>query len=183
LPICPLTKLFTNSNITMTIINQAQKEALYQKYAAIHHAYKSDPLFFTLTQSNTELTTVMGGRAWSWHVVGITKAALLRYQELDFKHVARSGITRAHIVPRFFTTEKLLSKPTPYSLNDFFSIWFEADKTVICGPGENKKEFSAEYLEIHNNDLRLFNSRTIGWRFRVDVEGVFLRSLYQQHFE
>ncbi len=123
----------------MTIINQAQKEALYQKYSAIHHAYKSDPLFFTLTQSNTELTTVMGGRAWSWHVVGITKAALLRYKELDFKHVARSGITRAHLVPRFFTTEKLLSKPTPYSLNDFFRFGLKLIKLWSVALVKTKK--------------------------------------------
>ena len=168
--------------IIMSIINTAQKEALYQKYLALHYAHKSDSLFFTLTQSNTELTTVMGGRPWSWHVIGITKAALVRYKELEFKYVAKSGITRAHLIPRFVTTKKLLAGSKPFSMADFFTIWLAADKTVICGPGENKKEFTAEYLEIDNDDYRLFNSRTIGWRFRVDVEGAFLRSLYQQHF-
>ena len=167
----------------MSIINSAQKEALYQKYLAIHHAYKSDSLFFTLTQSNTELTTVMGGRPWSWHVIGITKVALVRYKELEFKHVAKSGITRAHLIPRFVTTKKLLTESKPFSMADFFTIWLAADKTVICGPGENKKEFTAEYLKIANDDYRLFNSKTIGWRFRVDEEGAFIRSLYQQHFE
>jgi hypothetical protein len=167
----------------MSIISPAQQEALYQKYLAIHYAYKSDVSFFTLTQSNTELTTVMGGRPWSWHVIGITKVALVRYKELDFKHVAKSGITRAHLIPRFVTTTKLLNKSKPFSMAEFFSIWLEADKTVICGPGENKKEFTAEYLKIDNDDYRLFNSKTIGWRFRVDEEGAFIRSLYQQHFE
>ncbi len=167
----------------MNIISPSQQEALYKKYLAIHYAYKSDDSFFTLTQSNTELTTVMGGRSWSWHVVGITKAALIRYKELDFKHVARSGITRAHLVPRFITTTKLLEEPKPFSINEFFKIWNEADKTVICGPGENKKEFTAEFLEIDNDDYHLFNSRTIGWKFRVNVEGAFLRALYQQHFD
>jgi hypothetical protein len=167
----------------MSIISPAQQEALYQKYLAIHYAYKSDVSFFTLTQSNTELTTVMGGRPWSWHVIGITKLALVRYNELDFKHVAKSGITRAHLIPRFVTTKKLLNESKPFSMAEFFSIWLEADKTVICGPGENKKEFTAEYLKIDNEDYRLFNSKTIGWRFRVDEEGAFIRSLYQQHFE
>ena len=166
----------------MSIISSAQQEALYQKYFAIHHAYKSDPLFFTLTQSNTELTTVMGGRPWSWHVIGITEAALVRYKELEFKHVAKSGITRAHLTPRFVTSQKLLAETKPFSIGDFFSIWLAADKTVICGPGENKKEFTAEYLEIDNDDYRLFKSKTIGWRFRVNEEGAFLRSLHQRHF-
>jgi hypothetical protein len=42
----------------MSIISPAQQEALYKKYLAIYYAYKSDASFFTLTQSNTELTTV-----------------------------------------------------------------------------------------------------------------------------
>ncbi len=166
----------------MSLISPAQQEALYQKYLAIHYAYKSDVSFFTLTQSNTELTTVMGGRPWSWHVIGITEAALVRYKELEFKHIAKSGITRAHLTPRFVTSQKLLAESKPFSIGDFFSIWLAADKTVICGPGENKKEFTAEYLEIDNDDYRLFNSKTIGWRFRVNEEGEFLRSLYQQKF-
>ena len=166
----------------MSVINQAQKEALYQKYLAIHQAYKSDSVFFTLTQSNTELTTVMGGRTWSWHVIGITETALVRYKELGFKHVAKSGITRAHLIPRFVTTQKLLANPNPFSIDDFFSIWLTADKTVICGPGENKKEFIASYIKIDNENYRWFNSKTIGWRFRVDEEGAFLSSLYQRQF-
>ena len=82
------------------MINEIQKLALYEKYLAIHKAYHADPEFFTLIQSNTELTTVMGGKFWSWHVVGITKLALLKYMELGFRHKARSGITRAHLIPR-----------------------------------------------------------------------------------
>ena len=167
----------------MNVINQAQKEALYQKYLAIHQACKSDPVFFTPTQSNTELTTVMGGRPWSWHVIGITEAALVRYKELNFKHVAKSGITRAHLIPRFVTTQKLLAESDPFSIEDFFSIWLANDKTVICGPGENTKDFCVEYIKIDNNDHQWFNSKTIGWRFRVNVEGAFLRDLYQQKFE
>ena len=104
----------------MSIISSAQQKALYQKYLAIHYAYKSDASFFTLTQSNTELTTVMGGRLWSWHVIGITDAALIRYKELEFKHVAKSGITRAHLTPRFQTTQKLLAESKPFSIDDFF---------------------------------------------------------------
>jgi hypothetical protein len=86
------------------------------------------------------------------------------------------------LIPRFVTTKKLLAEPKPSSMADFFTAWLAADKTVICGPGENKKEFTAEYLKIDNDDYRLFNSKTIGWRFRVNEEGEFLRSLYQQKF-
>ena len=168
--------------IIMNIISPEQQEALYQKYLAIHYAYKSDASFFTLTQSNTELTTVMGGRPWSWHVIGITDAALVRYKELDFQNVAKSGITRAHLTPRFRTTQKLLAESKPFSIDEFFSIWLAADKTVICGPGENTREFNAEYIKIDNTDYELFKSKTIGWRFRVQVEGVFLRSLYLSRF-
>ena len=49
------------------------------------------------------------------------------YKELDFKHVARSGITRAHLVPRFITTTKLLEEPKPFSINEFFKIIEDQD--------------------------------------------------------
>ena len=75
------------------------KKALYGKYLAIFNAYKSDPNFFTLPQSNTKLTTVMGGRYWSWHVIGITKAALEIYKECPFRYKSKQALTRAHIKP------------------------------------------------------------------------------------
>ena len=161
------------------MIEKSQKSALYRKYEAIHYAYHMDDSFFTLTQSNTELTTVMGGRPWSWHVVGITKAALIRYKELEFKHASKSGITRAHLIPRIKTTTKLLNVDKPYSSKEFFDIWLSADKTVICGPGENKREFNVSWLPIDNVNYQLFNSKTIGWKFRVE-ESIFLRSLYEK---
>ena len=164
------------------MIETSQRSALYRKYEAIYYAYQYDNSFFTLTQSNTELTTVMGGRPWSWHVIGITKAALLRYKELDFRRVSKSGITRAHLIPRIKTTTKLLNVDKPYSLEEFFDIWLSADKTVICGPGENKKEFNVSYLPIDNVNYQLFNSATIGWKFRAK-ESKFLRSLYEKTFK
>ena len=137
--------------MAINMIDSTQKSALYKKYLAIHEAYQADSNFFSLTQSNTELTTVMGGRPWSWHVVGITRAALIRYKELDFKHVAKSGITRAHLIPRFNTTQKLLMNAEAFLVDDFFKIWLDSDKTVICGPGENKKEFN-KYTFYPNKD-------------------------------
>jgi hypothetical protein len=139
------------------VINETQKKALYGKYVAIFNAYKSDPVFFTLPQSNTELTTVMGGRPWSWHVIGITKAALEIYKECGFRYKSKQGLTRAHIKPRIETSKKLLSPDIPISLEDFFEIWLEADKTIICGPGENKDGFVPEYIALLNDDYSLFN--------------------------
>ena len=164
------------------MIETSQKLALYRKYEAIYYAYHHDASFFTLTQSNTELTTVMGGRPWSWHVIGITMAALKRYKELEFRHARKSGITRAHLIPRIKTTTKLLTAAKPFSFNEFFDIWLSADKTVLCGPGENQREFSASYLPIDNLDYQLFNSATIGWKFRVE-ESMFLRLLYEKTFK
>ena len=167
--------------MAINMIDSTQKSALYKKYLAIHEAYQADSNFFSLTQSNTELTTVMGGRPWSWHVVGITRAALIRYKELDFKHVAKSGITRAHLTPRFNTTQKLLINAEAFSADDFFKIWLDSDKTVICGPGENKKEFNIEFIKIENSDYKFFKSASIGWKFKVGHEGELLREMYKKY--
>ena len=163
------------------MINETQKKALYGKYLAIFNAHKSDPVFFTLPQSNTELTTVMGGRPWSWHVIGITKAALEIYKECGFRYKSKQGLTRAHIKPRIETSKKLLSPDTPISLEDFFEIWLVADKTIICGPGENKDGFVPEYIALLNDDYSLFKSHTIGWKESIHLEGKLLKNLYEKH--
>lgn len=163
------------------MINETQKQALYAKYLAIFNAYKSDPVFFTLPQCNTELTTVMGGRHWSWHVIGITKAALEIYKNSDFRYKSKQGLTRAHIRPRIETSKKLLSPDVPVPMNTFFEIWLEADKTIICGPGENKDGFVPEYIPLENNDYSLFKSHTIGWKESVHLEGKLLQELYQKN--
>ena len=163
------------------MINETQKKALYGKYLAIYSAYKADPSFFTLSQCNTELTTVMGGRGWSWHVIGITKVALEIYKQSGFRYKSRQGLTRAHIKPRIETSKKLLSPDTPISLEDFFEIWLEADKTIICGPGENKDGFVPEYIALLNDDYSLFKSHTIGWKESINLEGKLLKNLYEKH--
>ena len=69
--------------MAINMIDSTQKSALYKKYLAIHEAYQADSNFFSLTQSNTELTTVMGGRPWSWHVVN--KSRLDSLQRIRFQ--------------------------------------------------------------------------------------------------
>ncbi len=163
------------------MINEAQKKALYEKYLAIFNAHKSDPIFFTLQQSNTELTTVMGGRHWSWHVIGITKAALEIYKECGYRYKSKQGLTRAHIKPRIETSKKLLTGDLPASQDEFFGIWLEADKTIICGPGENRRGFVPEYILLENNDYSLFKSHTVGWKEFAHLEGKLLQDLYERH--
>lgn len=163
------------------MINETQKKALYEKYLAIFNAHKSDPAFFTLQQSNTELTTVMGGRHWSWHVIGITKAALEIYKECGYRYKSKQGLTRAHIKPRIETSKRLLTRVVPVSQEEFFEIWLEADKTIICGPGENRRGFVPEYIRLENDDYRLFKSHTVGWKEFAHLEGKLLEELYDQH--
>ncbi len=163
------------------MISNTQKQALYGKYLAIFNAYKSDPEFFTLANSNTELTTIMGGRHWSWHVIGITKAALEIYRNCDFKYKSKQGLTRAHIQPRIETSKKLLCPDLPVSQEKFFEIWLNADKTIICGPGENRSRFVPEYIPLENNDYSLFKGRKVGWKDSPHHEGKLLRELYERY--
>ena len=163
------------------MINETQKKALYEKYLAIYSAYKADPSFFTLPQCNIELTTVMGGRGWSWHVIGITKAALEIYKQSGFRYKSRQGLTRAHIKPRIETSKKLLNTDHPASQDEFFYIWLEADKTIICGPGENKDGFVPEFIQLLNDDYSLFKGQAIGWKESANCEGKLLEALYGKH--
>jgi hypothetical protein len=83
------------------------------------------------------LTGLMGGKPWSWPVVGVTPAALAVLAMNDFKYV--KGINRAHIVPRIETARALFERASkPLGIDDFFVQFLANDRTVIATKAENK---------------------------------------------
>ena len=148
----------------MTAQSPAEEAACsYELYVALHRARRIHPEIFTLGRCTAILTSMMGGRSWSWRVVGITPAALRLFQSSDYKKTARDGITRAHIQGRSKTTSELLRPEEPVSREDFARIWIENDKTVLCVRGENKDPLP-DYEVFEDAEHGLFPSTQIAWR-------------------
>jgi hypothetical protein len=148
----------------MTMRNPTEEAASsYELYVALHRAHRKHPEVFTMRRCTTVLTAMMGGRPWSWRIVGITPAALTSFRDSAYKKVARDGITRAHIQSRFKTTSELLRPDKPFPAEDFARIWIENDKTVLCVRGENKDPLP-DYISFADAEHGLFPSSDIAWR-------------------
>ncbi len=135
----------------------------YELYVALHRAHRQCPQIFNMGRCTAILTAMMGGRSWSWSVVGITPAALRLFGDTGYKKVARDGITRAHIQSRIKTTRELLEPHEPVSAAEFARIWIQNDRTVLCVRGENKDPLP-DYISFADAEHALFQSTQISWR-------------------
>jgi hypothetical protein len=162
--------------IAMQIEASHTYHALYQ---AVHRAHKESPRIFTDHECNRVLTSIMAGKAFSWRVVGITEAALIKFFELKFRYKSKMGLTRAHLIPRIVTVRALLTPSEPFSESDFCNIWLQNDKTVFCASGENKASMP-KFIEFENADGELFSchGKLAGWHHRRR-EQEFLRTLFE----
>ena len=135
----------------------------YEMYAALHRSHIQHPHIFTMGRCSVILTAMMGGRPWSWRVVGITPAALQSFRASSYKKVAGDGIQRAHIQSRIKTTRELLQTDDPFPMDEFVRTWIENDKTVLCGKGENKDPLPA-YYSFADSEHTMFQSAQVAWR-------------------
>lgn len=162
-------------------LSEKQKELIWKQYVALFMAKQADPEYWSPRHCNRVLTHLMAGRDFSWQVIGITKKALEQYKTQNFKRTNKDGITRGHINPRAVTANLVMNPPTHLSLEKFFEIWLENDKTVLCAKGENKTVLP-EYIKFENTE-NLFNCKdmVVGHRHK-EQEIEFLKKLYQIHF-
>ena len=159
-------------------IDDEYKNELYKIYLAI---FNLDPEKESIQRKCTIMTALMGGKKWSWRVVGITKDALQVYANQDFKQKSHSSIQRAHIKDRKDMYGELLSRK--YEINEWWNYFWDNDKTIISTSSENNTNKFSEIYEIKqpdNWDDWLFRSSVVGFRFRPKVEGEFLRKLYNE---
>lgn len=152
---------------------------LHSFYLLVYQARQADPETWTFQHCNRVLTSVMGGHHFSWRVTGITPKALKQFQDDGFKYNARSGITRAHAIPRIETVKELLGYPKPLSATQFMKKWLESDTTVLCAKGENRKMLP-KHFKFPRSSAALFTSNTVGWRHgKKEIE--FLQRMAARH--
>jgi hypothetical protein len=151
-----------------------QPDTFHFLYSAVHQAYKQAPTVWTPQQCSRVLTAIMGGRAFSWRVIGITPAALDKFAEADFYLESGQGIKRAHLRPPLDTARKLLRPVKPVSEGELFETWLADDPTILCAKGENKH---SKYIKIENEDGTLFSGKSVGWH-HGEREREFLKELH-----
>jgi len=123
----------------------------------------------------------MAAKSFSWRVIGITPAALSKFEEWGFRYKSGEGLTRAHIYPRIETVRILLAPKEPMPAKEFIETWLKRDATILCARSENREPVP-EYIRIENKDGSLFSCERLlaGWRHRKE-EREFLMRLSEGH--
>jgi len=117
---------------------------------------------------------------YGWRVFVITKEALYLLATVDFnKNQLPRRLCLGHIVDRIEATRLLFEREEPMSLDEFFEVFLNGDRTVIMLNEQNyhTKQLPA-YIKIDNPDAELFpNGSLMGWKHRMK-EREFLRKLH-----
>ena len=150
---------------------------MHAVYVAIFKAKQACPNGFGDNDVTRLLTSLMGGKPWSWRVVGITPEALDLFAQNNFKRPPKL-IQRGHKFARVKTARKLFERPAPATLDEFFRIFLKNDKTVLMTAEQNQRKQFPKYSGINNPDGDLFPcGPLVGWQHgKNEVE--FLRKLY-----
>jgi stalled ribosome rescue protein Dom34 len=157
------------------MISIAAPHTYHLLYLAVYQAHKSDPEIWDKRHCTRVLTAIMGGRDFSWRVVGVTESALEILRSNGFRRKTGIKLQRAHIKARAQTVQELLQSQI-LSKEEFIEFWLKNDPVVICGPGENKEQLD-NFIPIQNDKAELFRSDTISWRHK-EAERDYLEALY-----
>ncbi len=113
-----------------------------------------------------------------WRVTGITKDALIRLKEYDFKKTTGIKLHRAHKHSRYNTYVGMLSKEFKNS-DEWWQFYYEHDETIIATSSENA---TGNYSKIFAVDSSIGLFKTSGYSFtHKKFEIDFLKRLHSQH--
>ena len=160
-------------------LDQNYEKELYDVYLAVFKM-QHEPL----QRRVLIMTNLMGGKPWSWRVVGITREALQRYSDQGFKYKAGSSINRSHITSRRDMYSAMLERPAPMPIDEWWAYFWKHDKTIIAtGSENNSKKQMSDIFKI-DPEIGLFQSNQVaGFKLSRKKEGVYLRALYEKHCE
>ena len=112
------------------------------------------------------LATLMSKEANHWKVIGITENALIVLRENNFEKPANRSLQRGHLIPRsdlagyiFRGRQEFISKA------EFEKVYSFYDKTVLMTAEENKSSKNPPSFYLFREDLDLFQSQYIGFRY------------------
>jgi hypothetical protein len=98
----------------------------------------------------------------NWNVVGISKNALIRFKENNYKMVSRMGVHRAHIIDRKVSYSYMIE-----NVLDVESLWeyyLKTNDTILTTSTENmSKNKTMSHVYPIPKDLGLFKTKLVSW--------------------
>ena len=154
------------------------KETMYSAFQAI------SKMEIDVSKKIGMLTTLFSIEPHSWRVTGISVDALEVFQKHQFQRKSKMGINRSHVKRRFDSYKEILHKESKGEFNnhdEWWSFYFENDKTILQTSSENmKKNGQSKIIEISNPGWTLFKTKGYAWNHgREETE--LLKKLYNEH--
>ena len=107
----------------------------------------------------------------SWVVIGITKAALIKFIENDYKRP--KGVNRSHIDQRS-KTSKIMFERNNWTVNSWWKFYKDRDKCILATSSENmNKDHDIIFADVPNG---LFKTRGFAYDVK-DKEKNFLMEI------
>ena len=107
----------------------------------------------------------------AWRVIGITKAALIKFIENDFKRP--KGVNRSHIKQRSETSRIMFEKDS-WDMDSWWEFYTERDKCILATSSENmNKDPEIIFAKVPEG---LFKTRGFAYIVK-DEEKAFLKQL------
>lgn len=134
---------------------------------------------FTFSKKVTLMTQALGMEEWSWRVVGISENAVIEIANNNFNRPTNK-LERDHQASRADTC-RLIFGETEYSFDDWWSLVWDNDKTLLVTKEEHKKKSFSKIYEIDFALGYFRDAGKISYKFTKAREGEFIKKLIQQN--
>lgn len=156
-------------------IEEPSKESRKEMYELYKVVFKAKT--FSDTKRRNIMTSIVGREVWSWRVVGITKDAINKIIENNYRITSKSSLQRDHYFQsRQETYSAMLTKL--YAYDDWWSAVWENDRTILVTKSEHAKKLKNKWEPL-DWKLGLFQcAKQAGFSFTMGREGYYI----QQNF-
>jgi hypothetical protein len=135
---------------------------------------------FSIAKKRQLMTTALGSEKWCWRVVGITKQAITKIANNDFRKT--KGLERDHFKKSRSETYTELFFNEKYSLEKWWQIVWDNDETILMTKEEHDKHKKLNKDEVIDVDYKLgfFRSSPVGMSFIKKLDGEYVKKLYKE---
>jgi len=133
---------------------------------------------FGLAKKRHIMGSVLAHEKWGWRVVGITKKAILKIAENNYR--LPNGLQRDHFKrSRSETFNELFE--CKYDISGWWNLIWDGDETILMTKEEHDKHKELDNRDVIEVDYRLgyFVNSYVGIKFGRHKEGVFVKCLYE----
>jgi len=155
-------------------IEEPPKVDKFEMYSLYKALYKTH---FSITKKRNIMTSILGREKWSWRVVGITKEAIKKIIEYNYKVSVKKELQRDHYFQgRNQTYSEIFDKF--HTFDDWWKKVWENDRTILMTKLEHSLKKNVQIYDL-DWTLGLFQcAKQVGFEYTQGREGYYINKNY-----